>query len=114
GDGRTGEGLGLGLALAKGLVELHGGRLEAFSDGENAGSRFTVRLPLAEGANAPVRRSDDPASAAPNHRRSRRRVLIVEDNVDAAIALQQLLELQGHETRVVHDGAHAVAAAMVF
>jgi PAS domain S-box-containing protein len=106
---RVGGGLGVGLALARRIAELHGGTLEARSEGENRGSEFTLRLPLAAGA---------PQAAAPAAsaaaRTAARRVLIVDDNADAAVTLELLLQSLGHETRVAHDGAAALEAAARF
>jgi signal transduction histidine kinase len=102
------SGLGIGLALAKQLAELHGGSLTAASDGPGQGSAFTLRLPLKVDAVAPteVRPPARPAPAAP------RRILVVDDNVDAARTLAELLALDGHETHVVHDGPASVEAAL--
>jgi PAS domain S-box-containing protein len=103
------SGLGIGLALARRLVELHGGTIEAKSDGVDHGAQFTVRLPVLaaqrpEAVRAPPR---------PNGLRSRapRRVLVVDDNVDAARALGLLLEQMGHDVQVAHDGLAALEAA---
>ncbi|MBU8977841.1 GAF domain-containing protein [Lysobacter sp. MMG2] len=96
---RGGGGLGIGLALSRRLVELHGGTLKATSPGAGQGSEFVVRLPL--GIVAPSAKRDAgirKAAAAP------RRVLIVDDNVDAALSLQAALELDGHVVDVAHDG----------
>jgi CheY-like chemotaxis protein len=105
---RTQGGLGLGLALVQSLVELHGGRVTAQSQGRGMGSIFTVTLPLLE--------VGDPASFE-GHQRMRMpcaaqalRVMIVDDNKDAAETLGMLLESLGHEARVMHDPAHALAA----
>ena len=100
-------GLGIGLALAKSLAELHGGRLTAASEGEGKGSVFTLRLACA---------ADDSAvsvvAPAPRSTPSPpRRILIVDDNVEAALTLAELLALEGHETHVAHDGPSAVDAA---
>ncbi len=105
---RVGGGLGVGLALARRIAELHGGTLEAHSEGEDKGSEFILLLPLALGAaQAPEERSAAEAGkpAVP------RRVLVVDDNADAAVTLQLLLQSLGHETHVVHDGAAALDAA---
>jgi PAS domain S-box-containing protein len=104
---RTRGGLGLGLALVKGLVELHDGSVEASSAGEGQGAELTVRLPLA--AAIPIS-SERPPASKPAARGLR--VLIVEDNVDAAHSLREALELAGHEVvAVAHDGAAGVRAA---
>jgi CheY-like chemotaxis protein/anti-sigma regulatory factor (Ser/Thr protein kinase) len=97
-------GLGVGLTLVKRLIELHGGRVEASSAGVGRGSVFTVHLPRLEG-DVMV-----PAVAAPTSPRPHpsRRVLIVDDNVDAAEGLRYVLRLRGHEAEVVHDGEQAV------
>jgi len=105
---RTGGGLGLGLALVKGLVELHGGSVAAHSDGPGQGAAFTVRLPLA--ATPPdAGPLEESASAART-----RRILVVEDGADAAASLRLALELSGHEVRVVHNGIDAVETAKSF
>jgi CheY-like chemotaxis protein len=102
-------GLGIGLTLAKRLVELHGGTIEAKSDGPGRGSRFTVRLPLLTDAgqlSAP-RRDESPAGAA-------RRVLIADDNADTAEMMQVMLSFKGHDVRVARDGVEAVEIAGAF
>ncbi len=105
---RSKGGLGLGLPLVRGLVQLHGGRVAAHSDGLGRGAVFTIALPLA----APALPDDAAAvdGATPAHTAGRD-VLIVEDNQDAATTLAQLLELEGHHTRVAGDGATALALA---
>jgi PAS domain S-box-containing protein len=105
----TRGGLGIGLALAKRLVELHGGRIEAHSDGHGRGAEFLVRFPAAD----PPERQDGPAtpSALPQ---VTRKVLIVDDNVDAAVSLSILLHGLGHDTRVAHDGVAAIELAEAF
>jgi signal transduction histidine kinase/ActR/RegA family two-component response regulator/HAMP domain-containing protein len=101
---RTNGGLGLGLALVKGLVELHGGAVRAASEGPGKGSEFVVELPTNEG-----RVATPPPSAAPAI--PRRRVLVIEDNVDAAESLRDALALAGHEVEVEGLGAAGLARA---
>jgi signal transduction histidine kinase/ActR/RegA family two-component response regulator len=99
-------GLGVGLTLVQRLVELHGGSVSAFSEGPGRGSEFTIRLPL------PVMRFDFESGAmrgeTPAPQLSRRRVLVVDDNHDAADSLASLLELLGAETDVVYSGPDAI------
>jgi CheY-like chemotaxis protein len=100
-----GGGLGIGLALCRQLVEMHGGSIAARSEGLGRGSEFSVRLPAAMAARDEVVASAaKPSGAAP-----RRRVLVVDDNVDAATTLRTALELQGHDARAVFNGASALA-----
>jgi PAS domain S-box-containing protein len=106
---RIGEGLGIGLALARKIAELHGGTLEAFSEGEGKGSELLVRLPVA-GQGVPGEGREATKAAIAEMRTAPRRVLIVDDNVDAASTLHLLLDALGHETRVVHDGMAALEA----
>jgi len=110
GVGRSDGGLGIGLALVKGLTELHGGTVEARSSGLGQGSEFIVRLPLALSQSAIAPASVDPARAAP----LRRRILIADDNRDAAESLSMLLQLAGHDVQVAHLGEAAVSIAEVF
>jgi PAS domain S-box-containing protein len=106
---RSRSGLGIGLTLVKTLVEMHGGAVEAHSEGIGRGSEFVVRLPMLLDVQAPL------SPAAPPHLEGqpvvRRRVLIVDDNKDAAEWLATLLSLSGHETHVAHDGVEAMKAA---
>ncbi len=108
--GRSDGGLGIGLALVKGLTELHDGTVEARSDGLGLGSEFIVRLPLAPRHPAASPLVPDPALAAP----VRRRILIADDNKDAAESLSILLELAGHEVRIAHLGRAALSLAQEF
>jgi hypothetical protein len=106
---RSQGGLGIGLSLVKGLVEMHGGRVEARSAGVGMGSEFTVTLPMAEAA-VPV--ASGPSSAGEgSHRPEDLRILVVDDNVDAARTLARLLRLSGHDVEMAHDGLEAVQAA---
>ncbi|HYF18305.1 MAG TPA: ATP-binding protein [Ramlibacter sp.] len=104
---RARGGLGLGLALVKGLVQLHGGRVEVHSPGKGQGSTFTVHLP--RGRTAPAPADGGAAQAALDG--NRRRVLIVEDNPDAADTLRMVLEVSGHEVSVAHSGPAGLEAA---
>ena len=101
-----GGGLGIGLALSRRLTELHDGTLEATSEGLGRGSEFILRLPLVERAalvpTQPARVAAQPSSP--------RRVLIVDDNVDAADSLRFVLDLQGHTTSVAYDAESALTA----
>ncbi|WP_250475422.1 ATP-binding protein [Caballeronia sp. GAFFF1] len=101
-------GLGLGLALVKHLVELHGGTVHCFSAGLDAGSTFVVRLPLMQAQPAAAERQADQADWAPNERL---KLLIVDDNVDAAEALGALLGSCGHEVIVEHEARRALERA---
>jgi PAS domain S-box-containing protein len=104
---RTEGGLGLGLALVKGLAELHGGGVSVTSGGPGEGAAFTVRLPVAGGTGArPAPEEERRAVAAAG-----RRVLVVEDSRDAADTMADLLRLFGHEASVAEDGAAAVRMA---
>ena len=108
--GRSDGGLGIGLALVKGIVELHGGNVEARSPGLGRGSEFIVRLPLSANSGA-AGTSDDVVSPAHT---AGRRILVADDNRDAAESLAMLLEMSGHEVRVAHHGHGALAVAQVF
>jgi PAS domain S-box-containing protein len=99
-------GLGIGLALSKGLVELHGGRIQAKSDGLGRGSTFIVRLPLAKDRPQTSRTAEQPAATG----RGGLRILVADDNRDAAASLAMILELGGHSVEVAHDGGQALEA----
>ena len=110
-DDSSQGGLGIGLALVRRLVEMHEGTVEAHSDGHGRGSQFTIRMPLL--ATPPARAPGSGVDLAPPHT-ERRRVLVADDNLDAAEALATLLEALGHEVRVAHDGAQALATGRDF
>lgn len=104
---RSQSGLGIGLTLAKRLVELHGGSIEALSDGLGTGSKFIVRLPITIDQSPPLR--EEPEGITGSSTKSR--ILIVDDNRDSAKSLATLLNLTGNETFIAYDGEEAVEAA---
>ncbi|HEX8788598.1 MAG TPA: PAS domain-containing protein, partial [Telluria sp.] len=108
---RSQGGLGIGLSLVKGFVELHGGTVVAASEGVGHGSRFTVSLPLLE-AQAVSPQALAQAGQAPQH--ARRRVLVVDDNRDAAASMVALLQASGHEVREANDGPEALRLAFAY
>jgi two-component system, chemotaxis family, CheB/CheR fusion protein len=108
---RSTGGLGIGLTLAKNLVELHGGTLEAYSAGIGQGSEFVVRLPIL--VEAPKLPQLEPAVGVPRVT-TVRRVLVVEDNRDSIESLTMLLNLAGYETHAAKDGLEATEAAATF
>ncbi len=99
---RSQGGLGIGLTLVKQLTEMHGGTVEARSAGEGQGSEFVVRLPITDEGAEPVAPAAQPARP--------RRILVVDDNRDAATSLAMLLQITGNETYLAHDGAAAYRA----
>ncbi|HEX4614140.1 MAG TPA: PAS domain S-box protein [Urbifossiella sp.] len=101
-------GLGIGLTLVKNLVEMHNGTVEARSEGLGRGSEFVVRLPLVAQAVDPDHGPEARAQADPLPSRSGNRLLVVDDNQDAADSLAMLLRLQGHEVRVAYSGMAAL------
>ena len=107
---RSQGGLGIGLSLVEGLVHLHGGRVHAYSAGSGHGSEFTVYLPRTPAPDAPP--PLPAAASAVAGTAQRRRILVVDDNVDAASTVAELLVLLGNEVEVVHDGLSAVSAAV--
>lgn len=106
---RSEGGLGIGLALARGIIELHGGTIEGRSPG-GIGSEFQIRLPLLESGPASVVESED----TPQRHDAKLRILIADDNRDAADSLALLLGLENHEVRVAHDGRSALSLAQTF
>jgi PAS domain S-box-containing protein len=103
---RGAGGLGIGLSLVHKLVDLHGGSVEAKSDGPQKGSQFTIRLPVSAVMHE-VRVADE--SPAPG---ARRRILVVDDNRDAADSMATLLRMQGHDVHVAYDGSTGVSLAL--
>ena len=104
---RSQGGLGIGLSLVRKLVELHGGTVQVYSAGQGTGSEFMIRLPyLPEG-----RQAVEAGHAATDERIHVRRILIVDDNVDAALSLAALLELEGHHASIAHSGETALKTA---
>lgn len=103
-------GLGIGLSLVKKLVELHGGSVQSWSDGSGKGAEFVVMLPSvdAETVETSAEYSERPKAFTPSHRQ---RVLVVDDNLDAAESLAALLRLSGHDVSVVHDGIRGLEVA---
>ncbi len=107
---KTTGGLGIGLSLVKGLVEMHGGTIEARSEGEGRGSEFIVRLPIELSTN----HNDEPPNSEEHDRSPYSRILVADDNVDAANSLGKLLELLGHDVSTAYDGLQAVEVAETF
>jgi two-component system CheB/CheR fusion protein len=105
---RSRGGLGIGLTLVRSLVEMHGGSVSAYSAGLNQGSEFVVRLPI-----SPKTPLEQPHVISETTKRDqqRLRILVVDDNIDAAVTLGEMLELWGHEVRVVYDGLSAIETA---
>ena len=107
---RAQGGLGIGLSLVRRLVEMHGGTVDAHSDGPGQGSEFTVRLPVPKSTRqTATHQGEEPSGAA-----IRRRILVVDDNRDSAMSLEMLLKLMGNDTQTAHDGLAAVDAAEQF
>ncbi|MFZ6732709.1 ATP-binding protein [Undibacterium sp. Ji42W] len=112
---RSQGGLGLGLAIARSMMALHGGSVEAHSDGLGMGSTFTLRLPAYEQLDATVPEATSasvPETAIVNHKALS--ILIVDDNEDAAHVLQDMLEIQGHRVKVVLNGLAALQLVPAF
>ena len=109
---RAQGGLGIGLTLVRRLVEMHGGMVEALSDGPGKGSEFVVRLPfIKEGEKEADARTAGEGEVPPA---AKRRILVVDDNRDSAMSLGMMLTIMGNETRTAHDGLAAVEAAAEF
>jgi CheY-like chemotaxis protein len=109
---RSRSGLGIGLTLVRWLVNLHGGTIQVFSEGPGTGSEFVVRLPIVEpvAATSLPLESERPRNIPANSIR----ILVVDDNKDAANGLAKLLRLAGHTVSVAHDGLAALGAAATF
>ncbi|MEO6744625.1 MAG: PAS domain S-box protein [Caldimonas sp.] len=101
---RSPSGLGVGLTLVRDLVEMHGGTAEARSAGTGAGAEFTIRLPLITQHRKQLAEIGDTAHVPPTSHR----ILVVDDNIDAAASLAVIIQMQGHEVRVAHDGISAL------
>jgi PAS domain S-box-containing protein len=104
-------GLGIGLSLVKGLVEMHGGSVEARSEGHGRGSEFVVRLPVVLSLAGQSADEDSQSRVGPG---GQRRVLVVDDSHDSATSLAMMLQLMGYETRAAHDGLEALEVAEDF
>jgi CheY-like chemotaxis protein len=100
------------LALVKGLVEMHRGTVTAQSDGQGQGSAFTVRLPLLDGESAAT--ADDMPEEPPTQPGSKRRILVVDDNRDAAVSMARMLKLMANDVHTAHSGREALSAAESF
>jgi CheY-like chemotaxis protein len=108
---RSQGGLGIGLSLVKGLVELHGGTIDVHSDGPGQGSEFTVHLPIVD---VPVEAPDEASGGQEGGRVARCRILVVDDLRDSAVSMAMILRMMGHETRTAYDGLEAMQTATVF
>jgi PAS domain S-box-containing protein len=106
---RSEGGLGIGLSLVRGLVEMHGGRVEARSDGPGKGSEFLVRLPLADDS---IVEATPEAAALQAGRRGGRRILVVDDNRDSAVSMGEFLRASGHQVDFAYDGHAAVDSTL--
>ena len=110
---RSRGGLGVGLTLARRLIEMHGGRIDVASDGPGLGSEFTVRLPVVSAAVVETVATGDSSASEPTPRVPLR-ILVVDDNVDAADSVAWLLRHQSHDVRTAHDGRSAIEMAAEF
>jgi CheY-like chemotaxis protein len=111
---RAQGGLGIGLTIVRQLVEMHGGTVEARSEGIGKGSEFILRIPLEPPSRAPTAVASTRDERALAARPAARRVLVVDDNIDAADSLKLLLRFQGHDVKTAHDGLAGVEAAADF
>ena len=113
---RSQGGLGIGLSLVRSLVELHGGTVTAQSEGTGLGSTFTLRVPClpTAGAVASLRPPESTSAPAPLAAREGVRVLLADDNVDAADTMSAMLQMSGHEVKTVYSGFEALRAAVQF
>jgi signal transduction histidine kinase/CheY-like chemotaxis protein len=113
---RSQGGLGVGLAVVKGLVEMHGGEVQAHSEGEGQGAELSMKLPLLQGAARAAAREEvrETAEPAPSLPEESRRILVVEDNPDAAAMMRDFLELAGHEVELASTGNDGVKVARQF
>jgi two-component system, chemotaxis family, CheB/CheR fusion protein len=109
--GADAQGFGIGLALVRQLVELHGGSVSGHSEGMGKGSEFVIRLPVASEQSIPPKSTPSPLDSA---KLPKRKILIIEDDRDASEAMAALLETDGHEPRIAIDGAAALALAEQF
>ena len=107
----SGSGLGIGLTLAREFMERHGGSISVHSDGPGLGAEFTISLPALKEAPVAVEHTIEQTTAT---KAAPRRVLVVDDNVDAANMMAMLLALEGHDSRQAHDGLQAVRIAAEF
>jgi len=111
---RAQGGLGVGLAVVKGLVEMHGGEVRAHSEGKGEGAELTMKLPLLPAAERAASREVVHDIAEPAPLEEHRRILVVEDNPDAAAMMRDFLELAGHEVELASTGSDGVEAARQF
>ncbi len=111
---RAQGGLGIGLTLVRRLLEMHGGTVEAKSDGHGAGSEFIVRLPLAPDVQAIPADHAPSGDGAAHPARNKFRILVVDDNLDAANSLAMLMRIKGHDVRTAFDGISAVDVAALY
>jgi two-component system CheB/CheR fusion protein len=107
---RSGGGIGVGLTLVRSIVELHGGTIEARSDGPGTGAEFVVRLPLGSGTAGPANETPSAQKSLTPPDGKSLRILVVEDDADIRNSLVALLTLEGHTTRAVEDGPSAISA----